>query len=244
MREVLVKAFAFVVRRARLRLGMTQAEFAEQFDVDVGTVSRWEHGKLRPSPAAQAKIHRIIRDDGTFDAHRLVAASPVYKWLSAMDDFNSTIVLSRGVTDALAKVGYSVDDCPQHLPTFAQNWTRRSDPEWEYSFARTAEVIEADPRWLRGEIAHIEIHAYTSVLKGWGTGLLAPIFNDGLALFESVPDPRPSREGFWMRIATDEGEEVVKSLNALVSSPSPTHRPTRLPQMDHPGNARPTIECA
>jgi transcriptional regulator with XRE-family HTH domain len=205
---------------------MTQAEFAEQFDVDDGTVSRWERGKLRPSPEAQAKIHRITCSDGTYDAPRLVAASPVYKWLAPMDDLKATIVLSRGVTDTLAKIGYGVDDLSKDAHALVQYWTKRSDPEWEYSFARATEVIEADPRWLRGEITYIEVHGYTHVFKGWGTALFVPIFNDGLALFEAVPDPRP-KERFWMRIATDEGEEVVKSLNASASSPSPTHQPTR-----------------
>ena len=41
----------YLVRRARLALGQTQSQFAEQFEVDDGTVSRWERGKLRPSPA-------------------------------------------------------------------------------------------------------------------------------------------------------------------------------------------------
>ena len=42
----------YLVRPARLALGQTQSQFAEQFEVDDGTVSRWERGKLRPSPAS------------------------------------------------------------------------------------------------------------------------------------------------------------------------------------------------
>jgi transcriptional regulator with XRE-family HTH domain len=205
---------------------MTQAEFAAHFDVDDGTVSRWERGKVRPSPAVLAEIHRICRGHGSFDAHRLVAASPVYKWLSPMGDLGATTVVSRGLMDALAKIGYSVDDFSKNEHAIARYWTRRSDPEWEYSFARAAEVIQADPRWPRGGIAYVEGHAYSHVFGGWGTGLLAPLFDEGLALFEGVPDPSP-KEGFWMRIATDEGEEMVKSLSALASPLSPTHQPTR-----------------
>ena len=40
----------YLVRRARLVLGQTQSKFAEQFEVDDGTVSRWERGKAPPLP--------------------------------------------------------------------------------------------------------------------------------------------------------------------------------------------------
>ncbi len=46
---------SYLARRARLVLGQTQSQFAEQFEVDDGTVSRWERGKLRPSRAIIAK---------------------------------------------------------------------------------------------------------------------------------------------------------------------------------------------
>ena len=36
------------IRALRLRLGMSQSEFADKFHVQVGTVSSWELGKSRP----------------------------------------------------------------------------------------------------------------------------------------------------------------------------------------------------
>ena len=50
----------YLARRARLVLGQTQSQFAEQFEVDDGTVSRWERGKLRPSRAIIAKLREIV----------------------------------------------------------------------------------------------------------------------------------------------------------------------------------------
>ena len=55
---------SFVARRARLLMGMTQAEFAELFEVDDGTDSRWEQGKLRPAPKVWRRIRNItLKED-------------------------------------------------------------------------------------------------------------------------------------------------------------------------------------
>ena len=49
----------YLVRHARLILGQTQSQFAERFEVDDGTVSRWERGRVRPAPAVVAQLREI-----------------------------------------------------------------------------------------------------------------------------------------------------------------------------------------
>jgi transcriptional regulator with XRE-family HTH domain len=92
----------FVVRRARLLMGMTQAEFAELFEVDDGTVSRWERGKLRPAPKVWKRIREItLREDSLRD-EALVRASPVYKYLVDIKRLTKPMVASRGISEATA----------------------------------------------------------------------------------------------------------------------------------------------
>lgn len=47
------------ITRLREGLGMTQAEFGEQIDVDKMTVSRWERGTMRPSDGAVKVIEKL-----------------------------------------------------------------------------------------------------------------------------------------------------------------------------------------
>ena len=68
----------FVVRRARLLMGMTQAEFAGLFGVDDGTVSRWERGKLHPASKVWRRIRNITLKEDSLRDEALVRASPVW----------------------------------------------------------------------------------------------------------------------------------------------------------------------
>ena len=45
-------------------LGLTQSKLAKLVGVDAMTVSRWERGAVRPSPAAVRKIEKLRRDAG------------------------------------------------------------------------------------------------------------------------------------------------------------------------------------
>jgi putative transcriptional regulator len=47
------------IKEIRNALGISQAEFARRVGVDVGTVSRWERGEVRPSQLAQQKIDEL-----------------------------------------------------------------------------------------------------------------------------------------------------------------------------------------
>ncbi len=53
------KSVPFIVRRARLLLGMTVAEFAGLYGVDKATVAQWERGLAHPNPLVWARIRSI-----------------------------------------------------------------------------------------------------------------------------------------------------------------------------------------
>lgn len=50
-----------VIRYLRQQLGMTQEELAQALGITVGTVSRWEKGRFRPSRLARALILDFAR---------------------------------------------------------------------------------------------------------------------------------------------------------------------------------------
>lgn len=48
------------LRRTRLRLKMTQEQFAAELGVTARQVNRWEHDKSVPSTLAQRAIDRLV----------------------------------------------------------------------------------------------------------------------------------------------------------------------------------------
>lgn len=48
------------VRDTRKALGWSQAQLAEQLEVDVGTVSRWERGELEVDRRTVLAIERLV----------------------------------------------------------------------------------------------------------------------------------------------------------------------------------------
>lgn len=49
------------IRELRLRLGMTQEEFAHTLAVTFSTVNRWENGHAKPSKLARRAIEALAR---------------------------------------------------------------------------------------------------------------------------------------------------------------------------------------
>jgi len=47
------------IKQLRLKLGLTQEQFAAHVGVTFSTVNRWENGKSEPSPLALAKIRAL-----------------------------------------------------------------------------------------------------------------------------------------------------------------------------------------
>ena len=55
-------------KHVRERLGLSQAEFALRFCLELDTVQNWEQGRYRPDPAAQLLLGIIDRDPKLVDA--------------------------------------------------------------------------------------------------------------------------------------------------------------------------------
>jgi len=55
------------VRRIREQLGLSQAEFALRFGLELATVQNWEQGRYRPDPAAQLALKMIERHTALVD---------------------------------------------------------------------------------------------------------------------------------------------------------------------------------
>jgi DNA-binding transcriptional regulator YiaG len=53
--------FSLTIRYMRRQLGMTQEELAQALGITVGTVSRWEKGRFRPSRLARTLILEFAR---------------------------------------------------------------------------------------------------------------------------------------------------------------------------------------
>ena len=62
------------VRRIREQLGLSQAEFALRFGLELATVQNWEQGRYRPDPAAQLALKMIERHTALVD--EVLAGSP------------------------------------------------------------------------------------------------------------------------------------------------------------------------
>lgn len=50
--------------RIRVKLGMTQAEFAEEVGVTTVTINRWENEHARPSHLATEKLKKLGKKTG------------------------------------------------------------------------------------------------------------------------------------------------------------------------------------
>jgi len=59
--EAPLEELSVIVRYLRQQLGMTQEELAQALGITVGTVSRWEKGRFRPSRLARALILQFAR---------------------------------------------------------------------------------------------------------------------------------------------------------------------------------------
>ncbi len=49
------------IRELRLKMGLTQAQFAYKIGVQVGTVARWEAGNFTPTPLAQRQLDKLAK---------------------------------------------------------------------------------------------------------------------------------------------------------------------------------------
>ncbi|MFM9942228.1 MAG: helix-turn-helix domain-containing protein [Hyphomicrobiaceae bacterium] len=60
-------AFGQMIKLTRRRLRLTQEDFAERFEIPLGTLRDWEQGKTIPDQAARAYLRVIARDPGAVE---------------------------------------------------------------------------------------------------------------------------------------------------------------------------------
>jgi len=166
------------VRRARLVLGQTQSRFAEQFEVDDGTVSRWERGKLRPSPAIIAHLREIVLRSGFVAGKELIRASPILKCVSPIDDLKHPCVVSMGVRIALKRAGISDHDLSAHIKEVQVGASA------DLSGAHALDIIQADPAWVGRRAVYAEAHCFAVLLGVWVDAMVIPLPDEPLALIE------------------------------------------------------------
>jgi transcriptional regulator with XRE-family HTH domain len=184
----MLDAAPFMCRRARLIKGYTQQLFAEEMDVDPATVSRWECGKLTPSPSVLSRIREISRRAEPAHSDAYILSSPTMKYLCKLEDFSVPILLSKGLLETLGVTLEEVLTDPDSL------WVEDSDGH------RVNDTVQADPRWLGGEIAFFEAIHKASIPgeSRWWHSIGAPIAESGAMLWEGVLDPTPNE--FWIKL--------------------------------------------
>jgi hypothetical protein len=173
---------------------------AERFGVEPSTISCWERGIADPGPKTLTTLRDIAAGQASNPGKHLLAASPVFKYLAPMDDLRTPVLVSQGVLDTLLAVGAisSFEEFLTDPSEIRKIWVKPDDPDYGHSFSKAVALVEGEPRWLRGEIAFVEIHAYAKPAQRWGRGLIAPIPEENLALFEGVGDPVAGGEKFWV----------------------------------------------
>jgi transcriptional regulator with XRE-family HTH domain len=202
------KPSAFIVRRARLVLGMTRVGFAEKYKVDDSTISQWERGVLEPSPAVLAKMHTIASVvHAPSYSPDLIRATPVFKFLAPMDRLTQPVLISRGVATSLAeKVGLTPEELINH-PEALNDYYNRHPEHYSHSISRALHIVQEDSRWLKLEISYVELRGYGRIVGVWGRGLVAPVPDDGLALFEAVRDRDQSSDELWVKPTLVHGQD-------------------------------------
>ena len=175
-----------MVRRARLVRGETQREFAIHLGVDQGSVSRWEREKSEPTSSKLAEIRKIITTAEPCHSRAYIEAAPTYKIIVRLDDFSTIVMISKGFSE---KIGATYDEIS--TAPFGKYWTAPDQ--------RVNDLVQGDPRWLRGEIAFFETsHPSTATGEWWHT-IGAPIAETNSVLWEGIISDAPNQK-FWVKL--------------------------------------------
>src|SRR5215469_540628 len=191
------KSTPFIVRRARLLLGMTVAEFASLYGAAEATVSQWECGVAHPDPETWARVRSLTLSANSVLDEELVRVSPLYKVVVDIDDLTKSIVASKGIIDALEAAGASETVRALEGEKFDEH--ARNSPSFEVSGVRAFEILQADPGWRGGEIVYAEVHCMVLPLGIWADAMIAPLPDRLAALIEFAPSKRAAGSGFWVR---------------------------------------------
>ncbi len=176
-------------------MGMTQEAFSEEFDVDPGTVSRWERGKLQPAPSVWKRIREIALHVSGPLSDEVITASPLMKRVARMEDLKTSQIVPKGL---LAEFGI--------LPGALADAERmalvpRSHPSYCVSSSRLYDIVQQDPKWLKGGVVYAEGHCLAVALKQWVDAMIAPLPDRDAALIEFAISRRGEDGGFWVRLA-------------------------------------------
>ncbi len=186
--------YPYLVRRARLLLGEKEAAFATHFAVDEATISGWESGRVRPSPKEWSWIHETVFRSSNL-LSEAVKTSRTLKCVVSLDNLTRPILVSRGIEEALARIGIEPKDLTG--PFFAN--LARSSPHYDISGIKALSIIQTDQSWIRGEVLFAEAHCYSPAFKTWLDGVMAPLPERRAALIEAAPSSQGENGGFWVR---------------------------------------------
>jgi hypothetical protein len=184
----------YLIRRARLLLGEKEAAFATHFGVDEATVSKWERGEVRPSPKEWSWIHQTVFHSSDI-VSEAVRASRTLKCVVCLDDLTRPTLLSRGVEEALAKVGIESRDL---RGPFLANLVR-SSPHYHISGVKALATIQANQDWIMGEVLYAEAHCFSPIFRMWLDCVVAPLPGRHAALIEAAPSCKGEQGAYWVR---------------------------------------------
>lgn len=107
-----------LVLRARVVRGLKQAELADELGVTSASVSRWETGKMSPSPAILSRLYRMLVETHPVWTLEYIESSPVPRYVHHIDDLMLGILVSKGMCTVF-------DSTQKEL---LSNWLRYSGP--------------------------------------------------------------------------------------------------------------------
>jgi hypothetical protein len=191
------KTVPFIVRRARLLLGLPREQFAALYGVDETKVYQWELGLEHPNPKTWSRLRNLTLSAGSLLDEDLIRVSPLYKVLVDIEDLTSPIVASKGINEVVEAVGaLKGEGQPMDAAELAHG-----SPQYEISGIRALEIIQADPRWQAREIVYAEAHCVSLAIGGvWIDAMIAPLPGRIAALFEFAISRRGPEGGFWVHL--------------------------------------------
>jgi len=90
-----------ICKRARLIRGETQGQSAKRYGVIPGTVSRWETGKMCPSPEVFKELYETVVGKDPHHIKEYIESSPIPRYVNSFDSITDVRAISKGVLDVV-----------------------------------------------------------------------------------------------------------------------------------------------
>ena len=103
-----------------------------------------------------------------------------------IDDFSNTVMISKGLVEWLGCTYEEMMASP-----LTRYWTEHDQ--------RVNDLVQADPRWSRGEIAFLETCHPSSEPGQWWHTIGAPIADTNSVLWEGIISDKPNQK-FWVKL--------------------------------------------